>query len=118
MIKTQYIERLKHKGYKIINEDQVSLGTYIFDIQEGKQKTAMGIQNTFCLVLSANQGNSQKYKAASNVQQMKRDGITFAEIQEELEYRDKAAIGCRWNDNLFEYSYSELKDIANLWIDL
>jgi hypothetical protein len=41
----------------------------------------------------------------------------LVEINEELDYRDQARDENRWNDNLFEYSYSELEQIASWWND-
>ena len=63
---------------------------------------------------SQNISNSN-YKISCIITRMKADGITISEIYKELEYRDGAASDCRWDDNLFEYSDSELEEIASLW---
>lgn len=59
MTRNQYVERLKSKGYKIINENQVLyeifFGKFIFDIQEREEQIADVIQNTFCMTLSSSQ---------------------------------------------------------------
>ena len=52
-----------------------------------------------------------------NMEQMKIDGVTLSEIYEELDYRDQADCNSRWNDNLYEYSTSELEQIASWWND-
>lgn len=52
-----------------------------------------------------------------NMEQMKVDGITLSDIYEELEYRDQAGDSNRWSDDLFEYSSSELEQIASWWND-
>lgn len=59
MTRRQYIERLTNKGYKILNEDQVSyetsFGLFIFDIQEREGQIVDGVRGTFCLTLSSSQ---------------------------------------------------------------
>ncbi len=52
MTREQYVKTLYNKGYKIINNERVSLGTLIFYIHEGNRKTAIGTQHTFWLILS------------------------------------------------------------------
>lgn len=52
MAKKEYIEHLKKKGYKILSEAQVALGSLIFDIRGTTHHTAMGEQHSFCLKLS------------------------------------------------------------------
>ena len=50
MDKRDYIDHLKQKGYTVLDENRVSLGTLVFDIQENK--AAAGTQTSFCLKLS------------------------------------------------------------------
>ena len=45
------LAHLQEKGYMVIGEGQVALGSKVFDICEGPQKTAMGVQDSFCLKL-------------------------------------------------------------------
>lgn len=44
--------------------------------------------------------------------------ISLDDIEEELDYRDRAAEGMRWNDSLYGYSDEDLLDIAFLWVEL
>lgn len=52
MTKKEYVEHLKVKGYEILSDAQVALGSLIFDIRETTNHTAMGDQHAFCLKLS------------------------------------------------------------------
>lgn len=52
MTKREYIEHLKAKGYEILNDAQVTLGSLIFDIRETINHTGMGEQHAFCLKFS------------------------------------------------------------------
>lgn len=52
MDRTKYLTHLKAKGYTVVNENRVTLGSLVFDVQEHTQNTAMGTQRTFCLKLS------------------------------------------------------------------
>lgn len=52
MTKKQYVESLKKEGYKVKNDNQLSLGRLIFDINEEDRKMADGIYHTFWLTLS------------------------------------------------------------------
>lgn len=51
MTKEQYVNALEKEGYKIVNDNQLSLGTLIFDIN-GDRKMAGGVCHTFWLTLS------------------------------------------------------------------
>lgn len=51
MSKDKYIKSLVEKGYTLINQNKVKLGTIIFKINEGDIKTAMGKQHTFWLTI-------------------------------------------------------------------
>lgn len=51
MSKDEYIKSLVDKGYILINQNKVKLGTIIFKINEGDIKTAMGKQHTFWLTI-------------------------------------------------------------------
>lgn len=51
--RNNYIKSLLAKGYKIINDSKVSLGSIVFNINEGDRNTAMGVQHTFWLTLSS-----------------------------------------------------------------
>lgn len=51
MSKDKYIKSLVDKGYILINQNKVKLGTIIFKINEGDIKTAMGKQHTFWLTI-------------------------------------------------------------------
>lgn len=51
MSKDKYIKSLVEKGYILINQNKVKLGTIIFKINEGDIKTAMGKQHTFWLTI-------------------------------------------------------------------
>lgn len=52
MNKAKYIKSLIKKGYKLISDDKVKLGTIVFKINEGDIETAMGKQHTFWLTIS------------------------------------------------------------------
>lgn len=52
MTKEQYVNALLEKGYRTVNDNQLSLGTLIFNINEGDKKMAGGICHTFWLTLS------------------------------------------------------------------
>lgn len=52
MKRTDYLAHLKEKGYTLKGENQVELGTLLFDIREHTIHTAMGEQRTFCLKLN------------------------------------------------------------------
>lgn len=52
MTRSQYIKALQEKGYKLTNENQMSLGTLVFNICEGNEIVANETQHTFCLKLS------------------------------------------------------------------
>lgn len=52
MTKEQYINALEKEGYEIVNDNQLSLGALIFDINEGDRKMAGGICYAFWLTLS------------------------------------------------------------------
>lgn len=53
MTKREYIEYLEAKGYKIMCDTQVALGSLIFEICETTSHTAMGDHRAFCLKLSS-----------------------------------------------------------------
>lgn len=52
MSKEQYREYLKRRGYILLNENRVALGSLVFNIVEAVNRTAMGSQEGFCLKLS------------------------------------------------------------------
>lgn len=52
MTKNQYIEALQEKGYGLINKNQMSLGSLVFNIREEDENVGNGGQHTFCLKLS------------------------------------------------------------------
>ena len=52
MTKKEYVELLKRKGYEILGDTQVALGSLIFDICEASDPTANGEQRAFFLKLS------------------------------------------------------------------
>lgn len=52
MTKREYIEHLKAKGYEILSDAQVALGSLIFNVRETINHTATGEQRSFCLKLS------------------------------------------------------------------
>jgi hypothetical protein len=43
--------------------------------------------------------------------------MTLDQISKELDYRDNAAEDCKWDDDLFEYSYEELSVLECLLED-
>jgi len=45
------------------------------------------------------------------VEKLKADGVTLKQIGKELNYRNNAAPGCRWDDNLYQYTTEELEQI-------
>lgn len=59
-----------------------------------------------------------RMNATDAIAMLRKDGITLTDIENELEYRDNAAEGMNWDDNLFEYTYEELADIEQLWCEV
>lgn len=57
MSRDKYIKSLTNKGYKLINENKVKLGTIVFKINEGDIETAIGKQHTFWLTISENESD-------------------------------------------------------------
>lgn len=50
-----------------------------------------------------------KYKVLA--EKLSADGVTLERIGEELNYRENASDGCRWDDDLHEYTTGELEQI-------
>lgn len=57
MSKKEYVNSLINKGYELINDNKVKLGTLVFKINEGDINTAMGTQHTFWLTISENESD-------------------------------------------------------------
>ena len=55
------------------------------------------------------------FDAVEEIRTLKSCGITLNEISEELNYRDNASEGMRWDDNLYEYATGELEEIEKIW---
>lgn len=55
--KEEYIKSLTDKGYELVGEDRIKLGTIIFKINKGDIKTAMGMQHTFWLTILKNESD-------------------------------------------------------------
>ena len=49
------------------------------------------------------------------VMNLKSDGVTLSDIENELDYRESALDGMKWDDNLIDYSTWELRDIEQSW---
>ena len=66
------------------------------------------------------------FNAQTEARQLKDDGVTYAQIGKELEYRDNAQISnpepgnlsCGWDDDLCLYSTAELEEIEAAWNDV
>lgn len=56
-----------------------------------------------------------EYDYGNEIKQLKRDNVTLAQISAELDYRDNAAPGTFWDDNLCEYATEELEAIEQIW---
>lgn len=52
----------------------------------------------------------------TDMERLKEDGITLEQISEELSYREGAP-DTTWDDNLFEYTTSELEYVEQHWND-
>ena len=49
------------------------------------------------------------------IERLKNARVRVEDISEELDYRDRAAEGMRWNDNLYRYSNDELQQMEAAW---
>ena len=56
-----------------------------------------------------------EYDYRNEIKELKRDNVTLAQVSAELDYRDNAAFGAFWDDNLCEYATDELEAIEFLW---
>ena len=57
MTKEKYIKSLTDRGYELVDEDRIKLGTITFIINEGDIKTAVGMQRTFWLTILENESD-------------------------------------------------------------
>ena len=57
-------------------------------------------------------------KVKEMILNLKADGIYLEDISKELDYRDNAIEGARWDDNLYDYSTEELDKIEELWCEV
>lgn len=57
MTKEKYIKSLTDRGYELVDEDRIKLGTITFIINEGDIKTDVGMQHTFWLTILENESD-------------------------------------------------------------
>lgn len=48
---------------------------------------------------------------------LKHRNVTLQQVSDELDYRDQASEGSKWDDDLYEYETSELEEIEEYWAD-
>ena len=49
------------------------------------------------------------------IENLKASKITLKQVAEEIDYRDKAGEGSRWDNDLYDYSTEELVEIESNW---
>ena len=98
------VRRNKKWGFNINFSDIVEMGfePMRFETHNGKDMLLVRYVNTI----------------KNSIQKLFKDGVIREDILKELDYRENAAEGCGWDDNLYQYDIDELQDIEEQWEEI